>query len=335
MVGLRLREHQRRVALDAHEDVVEGVRDPAGQGGHGLHVLRVEQLGLHLLEVRDVFVGHQLFAVAEDHHAGVHDPVGAAAHADRHDALAHLAVFREVLQVLAVEVPHEVPVRGVREDPLEERLVVGQVLDGVAEDLREAGVQVFEHPVGPCQGDADGGVVREDPEALLALDEGVLDALAVRDVREHDHGAPPVDARRPELENFRASVAAGDVEDAGASPDVGRHVGLPGLDDLFPVFGIGEGLEEPLFARGDVLEGIARDPDELRVDVDELPRLAEQQDAVGRFLDDGAEGLPLVLERLLQLGDALLQGRQLLVGFVLSPVLDHAPLSPVLTARKL
>ncbi|OPY05286.1 MAG: hypothetical protein A4E67_02010 [Syntrophaceae bacterium PtaB.Bin038] len=328
VVGLCLREHQRRVALDAHEDVVEGVRDASGQRGHGLHVLRVEQFGLHLLEVRDVLVGHELLAVAEDHHAGVHDPVGAAPHADRHDALPHLAVLREVLQVLAVEVPYEVPVRGVWEDPLEERLGVGQVLDGIAEDLGETGVQVLENPVGPGQGDAHGRVVREHPEALLALDEGVLDALAVRDVGEHDHGAPLVDARRPEFEDLGCAVPAGDVEDSGAAPDVGRHVGLPGLDDLLAVLGIGERLPEPLPPRGDVLEGIARDPDELRVDVDELALFAEQQDAVGRFLDDGPEGLALVLERLLQFRDALLEGRQRLTGFVLSLVPDHSPLSP-------
>ena len=258
-----------------------------------------------------------MLAVAEDHHPGVHDPVGSAARADRDDPFAHLAALDEVLQVLPVEVAHEVPVGGVREDPLQERLVVREILDGVTEDFRESGVHVLEYPVGPCQCNAHGGVVREDPEAFLALDEGVLDALAVRDVGEHDHGAALVDARSPELENLDVAVPAGNVEHPGASPDVRGHVRLPGLQRLAPVIFVGEGLEEPFLSSRDVFEGVTRDSDKLRVDVEEFPLFAEQEDAVGRFLYDGPEGLPLVLEGLFQLGDAFLQGRQFLVGLFL------------------
>ena len=43
---------QRRVALDAHEDVVEVVGDAAGQRADGLHLLRLLQLPLELLALR-------------------------------------------------------------------------------------------------------------------------------------------------------------------------------------------------------------------------------------------------------------------------------------------
>ena len=108
------------------------------------------------------------------------------------------------------------------------------------------------------------------------------------------------------------------------------HVRLPGFERLVPVVFVGEGLEEPFLSRRDVLEGVTRDPDKLRVDVEEFTLFAEQEDAVGRFLDDGPEGLPLVLEGLFQLGDALLQGLQFLAGLFLCPVfvLDHDPSLP-------
>jgi len=41
-----IEEHQRGVSLDGHEQVVEVVGDPAGQGADGLHLLGLAQLGL-------------------------------------------------------------------------------------------------------------------------------------------------------------------------------------------------------------------------------------------------------------------------------------------------
>jgi len=122
----RIHQHQRDMALDAHEEVVEVVGDPAGESADSLHLLRLEELGLELPGLGDV-AGDT--ADADDlprvvEHGDLHDvqrhghAVDRLAVLDLHhlaveDAIVHLAgpLLGRLAEKLPVGEPHDLPRR--------------------------------------------------------------------------------------------------------------------------------------------------------------------------------------------------------------------------------
>ena len=178
------------MALDAHEEVVEVVGDPAGERPDGLHFLRLEELGLELPGLGDI-AGDA--ADADDfprvvEHGDLHD---VQRHGHAVDRLAvldlhHLAVEDAVIHLAG-------PLLGF----LPENLSVGKPHDlrgGLAEQGLHAGVHqhILERAV--LDEDAVRGRLEDGAEVFLALAQGLLGELALGDVVDHGDDADDLPA---------------------------------------------------------------------------------------------------------------------------------------------
>ncbi len=191
------------VAADHHQKVVEVVGDPAGKLAEGLHLLRLDQLFLGLLQLQLRFpalgdVAGDL-GVAQQPALGIADRVDQHAGPEHRAVLAHapalglvLAVGGGVVQRLHRQARPTVGV-GIELGEMQTDDLVG----GVALDPLGAGVPAGHHPVG-IQHDQRAVVdaFHEDAELPLALQQGLLGRLPLCDVAggvdEADDGSPVV-----------------------------------------------------------------------------------------------------------------------------------------------
>ncbi len=292
VLWIELVEHQRDVSLDDHEEVIEVVRDAAGQRPHGLHPLGVVELGLDTAVLADILEHHDegpLHVVADrqqlDHELAV---------VELHRAVRrrHIRLGRHTVDHL----PHE---------ELVFRVEQGEHARGQQALLRDAGerdgrgVGIDDAaPRGNLE-DSLGEAAQDDLEVLpdgeqLLRDLARVEVLGAQDPLRHVLRAPVLGVVQ-RSGHVLAHLVQRPLGDAGVGPDgpeVDLLLGGGGRqDDEVGLLHLGHGPD-------DLAELFAVDVGHDQVDEDDVraPVLQEVQGVQAVFR--GADFVPVFAEKL-------------------------------------
>ena len=148
VIGAFPHEQQRRVALNSHEDVVDGMGDPAGEVSYGLHFAGVDTLRLELRAIRNVLVDDKMLPRGQHLDADFAKQAPTVARPNRHGPGAGRQGFEGGRRILLIASLHPAALGRIGEGLLEPGCPVRQIRLVIAEEGRKRRVDILEHPVG-------------------------------------------------------------------------------------------------------------------------------------------------------------------------------------------
>ncbi len=182
MLLIDLQQHQRGVALNSHQQVIEIMGDSSRQGADCLHLLGFPELDFQLPVFRNILKGQQMVPVRHDHRTKVDGLIAAVLAARVENAFPHSARLGFGHDLLPVKHREFISVCRIGIGFAKPCLPVGQVLQRISENLRKPGVKIIEFLLGIQDGDAQGCAFRQKPETVLAFSDGLLGFNTFRNI---------------------------------------------------------------------------------------------------------------------------------------------------------